>query len=141
MSAPDPRPPVTFTPREAADRTGLTLDTLRYYEREGLVGPVDRTVGGRRRYTENNIAWVGLLTCLRDAGLGIADLRSFTGLLRTDEAAATERVEFLGRCRAGLLEQMKATNRALEVLDDKIAFYAADRPVAPPPETPAVGRP
>jgi DNA-binding transcriptional MerR regulator len=132
MSAPDTRPPVTFTPREAAERTGLTLDALRYYEREGLVGPVDRTVGGRRRYTENDIAWVALLTCLRDAGLGIADLRSFTTMLRTDEAEATERVEFLRQCRTGLLEQVAATNRALEILDDKIAFYAADRPAAPP---------
>ena len=135
MSAPDPRPPITFTPREAAERTGLTLDALRYYERERLVGPVDRTVGGRRRYTENDIAWISLLTCLRDAGLGIADLRSFTSLLRTGEAAGTERVEFLSECRTGLLERMNATSRALKVLDDKIAFYSADQPAARLPET------
>ena len=134
MSAPDPRSSTTFTPGQAAERTGITLDALRYYEREGLVGPVDRTVGGRRRYTENDIAWVALLTCLRDAGLGIADLRSFTSLLRTDGAPATERVEFLSHCRTGLLDRMTATSRALKVLDDKIAFYSADRPVVPLPE-------
>jgi DNA-binding transcriptional MerR regulator len=116
--------PGTYSPREAADRTGLTLDALRYYEREGLVGPVDRTAGGRRRYTDDDLAWVGLLTCLREAGLGIADLRRFTGLLRTGDAPAAERVEFLTRCRAGLLDQLTATTRALTVLDDKIAHYA-----------------
>lgn len=118
--------PTTFTPHEAAERTGLTLDTLRYYEREGLIGPVDRTVSGRRRYTRNDLAWVGLLTCLRDAGLGIADLRSFTELLRTDEVQATDRVEFLQRRRDELLARMDATRRALTVLDDKIAHYSAD---------------
>ncbi len=126
MSAPDTR--ATFTPHEAADRTGLTLDTLRYYEREGLVGPVDRTVSGRRRYTENDLAWVALLTCLRDAGLGIADLRSFTQLLRTDESEPADRVEFLRRRRDELLARQDATQRALAVLDDKIAYYGADGP-------------
>ena len=61
----------TITPAEAAERTGLTLDTLRYYEREGLVGPVGRSPGGHRAYSEDDLFWVGLVTCLRDAGLGL----------------------------------------------------------------------
>lgn len=125
MTAPDTRQGQTFTPHEAADRTGLTLDTLRYYEREGLIGPVDRTVGGRRRYTEGDLAWVGLLTCLRDAGLGIADLRGFTELLRTDATEPAERVDFLRARRAELLAHAESTRKALAVLDDKIAHYSA----------------
>ena len=126
MSAPDTREGATFAPHEAADRTGLTLDTLRYYEREGLLGPVGRTVSGRRRYTEGDLAWVGLLTCLRDAGLGIADLRGFAELLRNDTAEATDRVAFLRARRADLLAHAESTRKALAVLDDTIAHYSAD---------------
>lgn len=109
--------------REVVRRTGLTPDTLRYYEREGLVGPIARR-SGQRRYSEDDVAWIGIVTCLRDAGLGIADLRRFTALLRA-EAGADDRVEFLRRRRAELADQVLRINAALAVLDDKIAYYAA----------------
>jgi DNA-binding transcriptional MerR regulator len=116
-------------PGEVAARTGLTLDTLRYYEREGLIGPIDRAPGGRRRYTEDDVAWIGLVTCLRDAGLGIADLRRFTQLLRSEDGSA-DRAAFLRRRRDELLDRLQRTQAALRVLDDKIAYYAG------PPEQP-----
>lgn len=109
--------------REVVQRTGLTPDTLRYYEREGLVGPIARR-SGQRRYSEDDVAWIGIVTCLRDAGLGIADLRHFTALLRA-EAGAADRVDFLRRRRAELQERVLRINAALAVLDDKIAHYAA----------------
>lgn len=109
-------------PGEVAARTGLTLDTLRYYEREGLIGPIDRAAGGRRRYTEDDVAWIGLVTCLRDAGLGIADLRRFTALLRSE--ADGDRVAFLRRRRDELLDRQRRTEAALRVLDEKIAHYS-----------------
>jgi DNA-binding transcriptional MerR regulator len=112
-------------PGEVAERTGLTLDTLRYYEREGLIGPIDRAPGGRRRYSENDVSWIGIVTCLRDAGLGIADLRRFTALLRS-ENGADDRVAFLGRRREEMLDRLQRTRAALKVLDDKIAYYSAD---------------
>jgi DNA-binding transcriptional MerR regulator len=110
------------TPASAADRTGLSLDTLRYYEREGLIGPVRRMSSGQRRYSEDDLAWIGIVSCLRDAGLGIADLRRFTELLRS-EHGANDRVAFLRRRRDELLERRRQTEAALVVLDDKIAHY------------------
>lgn len=108
---------------EVAERTGLTHDTLRYYEREGLVGPVRRTSGGQRVYDEDDLAWIGIVTCLRDAGLGIADLRRFTQLLRT-EGASADRVGFLQRRRAELEERIVKTQQAIGILDGKIAHYS-----------------
>jgi DNA-binding transcriptional MerR regulator len=115
--------PAALELREVVQRTGLTPDTLRYYEREGLVGPIAR-MSGQRRYSEDDVAWIGIVTCLRDAGLGIADLRRFTTLLR-DEAGAGDRVEFLLRRRAELQERLAQITAAVAVLDDKIAYYAA----------------
>jgi DNA-binding transcriptional MerR regulator len=112
----------TIDPAEAARRTGLSLDTLRYYEREGLIGPIERTASGHRRYTEDDLAWIGIITCLRDADLGIADLRRFTELLRTEGAG--DRVEFLRRRREELLDRVQRTQAAIKVLDDKISYYS-----------------
>ncbi|UQN28544.1 MerR family transcriptional regulator [Brachybacterium kimchii] len=112
------------SPADAAAATGLSLDTLRYYEREGLIGPIARDAAGRRRYSADDVAWIGIVTCRRDAGLGIDDLRRFTRLL-TQSADPTDRVAFLGERRAELEERQRATRRALEVLDDKIAYYGA----------------
>ncbi len=109
---------------EVVRRTGLTADALRYYEREGLVGPIARR-SGQRRYSEDDVAWIGVVTCLRDAGLGIADLRRFTMLLR-EEAGAGDRVAFLRRRREELQERVRRTTAALGVLDDKIAHYSLD---------------
>lgn len=108
--------------RDVVRRTGLTADTLRYYEREGLVGPIARR-SGQRRYSEDDVAWIGIVTCLRDAGLDIADLRRFTGLLR-DEAGARNRLAFLRRRREERQERLRRTQAALAVLDDKIAHYS-----------------
>lgn len=110
-------------PGEVAELTGLSLDTLRYYEREGLVGPIERR-SGQRRYSHDDVAWIGLVTCLRTAGLGIADLRRFTDLLRGGEHDVDGRVAFLQHRRAELVERLATTEAAINVLDDKIAHYS-----------------
>ena len=111
-----------FAPGDAAHRTGLSLDTLRYCEREGIIGPIERDPGGRRRYTEDDLAWIGIVTCLRDAGLGVDDLRRFTALLDA-EGGRADRVAFLRRRRTELQERLRSTRNAIAVLDDKIAYY------------------
>ncbi|MFG2867262.1 MerR family transcriptional regulator [Streptomyces sp. NPDC048338] len=113
----------TLTPATAADRTGVSIDTLRYYEREGLIGPIGRSAGGRREYTEEDVFWIGMVTCFREAGLGIADLRAFVAILRT-EHSAEDRVTFLRDRRAVLEQRVAALSRAIGVLDEKIAYYS-----------------
>lgn len=107
---------------EAAQAVGLSEDTLRYYEREGLVGPVERDSSGHRRYGEDDLAWIGIVTCLRDAGLGIADLRRFTELLRS-AAEPRERTEFLQRRRQELIARRDSLTAAITVLEEKIEHY------------------
>lgn len=113
----------TLTPAAAAERTGVSIDTLRYYEREGLIGPIGRTAGGRREYTENDVFWIGLVTCFREAGLGIADLRGFVAILRA-EHPPQNRVAFLRERRADLEQRVAALCRAMKVLGEKIAYYS-----------------
>jgi DNA-binding transcriptional MerR regulator len=114
---------ITITPAAAAERTGVSIDTLRYYEREGLIGPIRRSAGGHREYTEDDLFWIGLVTCFREAGLGIADLRGFVAVLRA-ERPPQDRVAFLRERRAALQRRMAALCRAMDVLDEKIAYYS-----------------
>lgn len=112
-----------YTPAQVAERTGLSQDTLRYYEREQLIGPVDRTSGGHRQYSDGDLAWIGIITCLRDAGLGIAELRRFTELLRMERDPG-DKVAFLRARRQELQDQRRRLSAALVVLDEKIAHYS-----------------
>lgn len=116
-----PSPPTGLSPGEASERTGLSLDALRYYEREGLIGPIRRH-GGRRSYTEGDVAWIGMVTCLRNAGLGIDDLRRFTRLLR-GQADPSDRVAFLVQRREELRDRLRHIQAAIDVLDHKIEHY------------------
>ncbi|MET9270434.1 MerR family transcriptional regulator [Kribbella sp. NPDC003557] len=115
----------TYAPAEASERTGLSLDTLRYYERLGLFGPVRRTTTGHRVYSDHDVAWVGLLVCLRNAGLGISDLQQFMGRMRDRSSGPTGLVELLEEHRSRLRDEVAKMNLALGVLDDKIAYYSA----------------
>lgn len=112
----------TLTPQATAARAGVTLDTLRYYEKEGLIGPIARATSGHRVYDGDDLFWIGLVTCLRDAGLGIAELREFTSLLRS-EGSSSDRVAFLTGHRLELQRRKERIDLALGVLDDKIAHY------------------
>lgn len=84
----------TYTPGEVSDKTGFSLDTLRYYERIGLLDDIARTSGGRRMFTDNDISWLGILRCLRDTGMPIATMLRYAELSR-DERTLGERVALL----------------------------------------------
>jgi DNA-binding transcriptional MerR regulator len=112
-----------ISPGEASARTGLSLDTLRYYESVGILGPVRRDAGGRRQYSEGDLAWLDVVKCLRASGMGIADLRRFVDVLRGQASRVTDPVEMLQTHREQLLQHIEQIKAGLAVLDDKIAHY------------------
>ncbi|GAB7038740.1 MULTISPECIES: MerR family transcriptional regulator [Catenuloplanes] len=109
---------VTYTPAEAAEKTGLTLDTLRYYERSGLLNDVERTAGGRRVYTDAHLGWLDVLICLRRGGMPIRQVQQFV-----DSTRAGVRLRILQEHRRNVLREMAEQRRALDVIDGKIAAY------------------
>ncbi|MEV6844140.1 MerR family transcriptional regulator [Actinoplanes sp. NPDC051411] len=74
----------TYTPGQVAEKTGFSLDTLRYYERIGLLS-VARTPGGQRQYRDDDIGWLEILRCLRDTGMPIQRMREYAELSRDDD--------------------------------------------------------
>jgi DNA-binding transcriptional MerR regulator len=108
----------------AAELSGLTADTLRYYERDGLMlHPVERSSTGHRRYTERDLEWVRMVTRLRSTGMPIRDVRRYTELVRTGSGNEDERLELLLAHRRLVLDQLAQVRGHLEAIDYKIALY------------------
>ena len=114
-----------LSPAEMAEACDVTVDTLRYYEREGLLDVIDRTPGGQRRYTSHDVTWVQLLRCLRVTALPIREMRRFAELMRIGDAAIPQRVELLEEHRRTVVEQMDELQAALTRIDEKLATYNA----------------
>ena len=96
-----------MTIKEVSEQLGLTQDTLRYYEKVGMIPPVTRTKGGIRDYKEGDIAWVKLATCMRNAGLPVKVMIDYLGLYKQGDSTIQERCNLLKEQREKLLEQKK----------------------------------
>lgn len=114
---------MTYAIAEAAHRSGLSIDTLRYYERMELIDPPARDSGGRRAYSEEDLAWLGFLTRLRTTGMPIRMMREYAKLRHQGLASASRRKQILIEQRAEVLDRIAELNSCLDVLDYKIANY------------------
>jgi DNA-binding transcriptional MerR regulator len=108
---------------EAAQAVGLTTYTLRWYEQEGLVHPVARDSAGRRRYSENDLGFLTLLTKLRRTGMSVADMRRYAELIRGGPSTVTARKELLLAHRQRVLDQIAELQQDLEAVNYKIERY------------------
>ncbi|MFG3343642.1 MerR family transcriptional regulator [Streptomyces sp. NPDC048018] len=110
---------------EVAERTGLSVHALRFYEREGLlVGPVHRTSGGRRRYTSSDVDWLLICVRLRESGMPLADLKLFAGLVREGPGNEEERLHLLDAHRQRVDAQIRALEECRSLIAWKAGVYA-----------------
>jgi DNA-binding transcriptional MerR regulator len=115
-----------ITIAEAAERTGLTPDTLRYYEKDGLlVHAVERGPSGHRRYSEDDVGWIVLITRLRSTGLPIRDVRRYTDLVRQGAGTEQARLDLLRAHRQAVLARLAQVQEHLGAIDYKIDVYEA----------------
>lgn len=112
-----------MTIAEVSRKYGITADTLRYYERIGIIPPVPRTKGGIRDYGEDSCRWIELMKCLRSAGVRIEALIEYAALSRQGEGTEERRKEILMEQREQLLARMEEIQRSLERLNYKIENY------------------
>jgi len=113
----------TYSPGQTAERSGFSLDTLRYYERIGLLDPVERTSSGHRRFDEDDLEWLEVLRCLRDTGMPIAQMCRYAELARGGEATFAERLGLLTEHDAVVQERIAVLQAQREHLQEKIGWY------------------
>lgn len=113
----------TLSIAEAADRTGLTAHTLRYYERVGLLDGVGRNAAGSRAYTADDMRRVVFLTRLRTTGMSIRELQRYVGLVGAGASTEPDRLAMLQAHRDAVRLQIEALQVALRTIEFKIATY------------------
>jgi DNA-binding transcriptional MerR regulator len=122
----------SHTPKQAATSSGFSLDTLRYYERIGLMPRIGRTATGRRVFSEIDLKWLGMLRCLRDTGMPIAEMLQFVRLMNGGTATVTERAEVLTAHHRRVEDQITRLQDHLEQIRTKIDIYRDGEPWSPP---------
>lgn len=115
-----------YSPGEVAGKLGVSIDTLRYYERIGLLHGIERNSAGQRVFSDDDLGRIGLLRCLRDSGMPIARLRRFAELLHDGDDAAEQRVQLLAEHDREIDEKVARLRREQDRVREKIAWYRAE---------------
>jgi DNA-binding transcriptional MerR regulator len=112
-----------MTIAEAAREAGLSAHTLRYYERAGLLAPIERNGSGHRRFTPEDIEWLVVCTRLRSTGMPIRRVRDYAELVRAGEGNECERLALLEAHREQVRARLREIEHHLELIDYKIDHY------------------
>ena len=112
-----------MTISDVSKKYGISQETLRYYEKIGVIPPVNRNESGLRDYTEEDCGWVELAACMRSAGLPLDALTEYVRLSREGDATIPERRQLLLEQIERLMIHLKAIQETLERLDYKISRY------------------
>lgn len=112
-----------MTIAEVSKKYGLTQDTIRYYEKIGLIPPVSRNSSGIRNFDEQSCRWIEFIKCMRNAGLSIEVLTKYVKLFKEGKSTVKERKNLLIGQREKLLEKQEDIKKTLERLNYKIELY------------------
>ena len=108
---------------EVSEKYGLSADTLRYYERVGLIPPVNRNDGGIRDYNELDLRRVDFIKCMRSAGLPVEILIEYVALVQQGDKTVEARKDILVEQRKMLVDRMNEMQKTLAILEHKIEVY------------------
>jgi DNA-binding transcriptional MerR regulator len=123
----------SYSASQAAKMSGFSIDTLRYYERIGLLDGIERTPSGHRRFRDEDLEWLEVLRCLRDTGMPIAQMRKYTELTCGGQATLAERMSLLTEHDTYVKERIALLQAQHDYLQDKIAWYRSQM-TAPVPD-------
>lgn len=112
-----------YSMKEACKMVNMTYETLKYYCNEGLVPNVKRDTNNYRVFDDNNIAWINSLSCLKNCGMSINEMKEYLSLCLKGEKTIPERQEILKRKKANLEDKMKHLQESIDYINWKENFY------------------
>ena len=116
---------MTYSIGEISRNTGLPASTLRYYETEHLLRPIRRDGSNRRIYDDQDMDWIAIITCLKNTGMPIQEIRRFVELCGRGDDTLQERCRMLEAHRQATEKRLEALQQELEHVNRKVAFYQA----------------
>lgn len=112
-----------YTMKQACEETRLSYETLKFYCNQGLIPNVKRDKNNHRIFNEKDIAWIKSLSCLRNCGMSIAEMKEYISLCIVGESSIPERKLILDAKRDSLLNQLKQIQDCIDYIDWKQNFY------------------
>lgn len=112
-----------MTIKQVSEKYGVSQDTLRYYEKAGLVPEVTRTASGIRDYQQSDLNWLELALCMRNAGLPVNVIVEYRRLYQQGDSTIPQRLKLLTDQRGELLAMQEQIAKTLERLNYKISVY------------------
>lgn len=112
-----------YSMKQACQMTGMSYENLKFYCNEGLVPNVKRDSRNYRVFSEQDIQWINGLNCLKNCGMGIADMKEYTALCLQGESSIPQRKQILEDKRQELLRSIAALQDAIAYIDHKQQFY------------------
>ena len=112
-----------YTMMQACKETGMTYQGLKFYCNEGLIPNVKRDNINRRIFDDRDIAWIKSLTCLKNCGMSLAEMKEYTNLCLEGESTIPERKKILAQKKLQLQENIAALIASIEYIDKKQEFY------------------
>lgn len=112
-----------YTISEAAKKCNMPASTLRYYDNQGLMPRIKKNKAGQRRFSDNDLAWIKILDCLKVSGLKINEIKQYADLTIQGDEALTERLGLFEKQRAEILTQMEELKKSLHHIDYKRWYY------------------
>lgn len=113
----------TYTIKEVSEHAGISIDTLRYYERVGLIHSIERLPNNHRRYSATDIEWITFLLRLRATGMSIQQMLPYADLQRLGQLSLEERVTLLQTHQQRLEDQLQQVQEFLKIIQAKIEHY------------------
>ena len=113
-----------YTIQDVSRKTGLSAHTLRYYEKEGLISGVERSQGGFRQYTDEDLEALGLICCLKNTGMSLQEIARFVELTHEGDHTLCERVELLREHRDNVIARIAEMQKYLDKVTWKLNFFS-----------------
>lgn len=114
---------MAYTISEVSELMDISIYTLRYYDKEGLLPNLDRSLGGSRLFSEEDLGWLGMIKCLKASGLPLKDIKTFLELYQGGDPTLPQRFELFKERRAVVMNQIKELEKILETIDYKYWYY------------------
>lgn len=114
---------MNYTIRQVAEKIGVTVPTLRYYDKEGLLPFVDKKANGTRVFKDEDFEGLAIITCMKNSGVPIKDIKKYMDLCQEGDSTLKERLEIFLQRKEAVQKQMEELNKVMETINHKIWYY------------------
>lgn len=115
---------MSYTISQAVQKAGVSVYTLRYYDKEGLLPFLDKKPDGTRVFKDSDFAWLKTIDCLKDTGMSIREIREFVGLCMQGDATLAERLAILRQHQEDFEKKMAEMEHHRETIRKKVQYYS-----------------